>query len=136
MLLLIEALNDYNCVLVTYDGPNNVVQNPQIVRHYTIRHVLSDLGAFFSFFIKLSMIVFQEKPALVLSTGGEISLPIMYISKLYYGAKTMFIECSAQVKTPSYTGRLIYPVADLVLVQWPSLLGAYGAKAEYVGGLV
>ena len=136
MLCLMEALSGYNCVLVTYSGPNNESKNKLFSSQYTISHVFSGLSSFVMFFITLARIVIRERPAVVFSTGGEISLPVMYLGKLLYRSKNIFVESAAQVKKPSRTGRLIYPAADLFLVQWPALKAVYGRKAEYAGCLI
>ena len=48
--------------------------------------------------------------------------------------KVIYLETFARVNDRSLTGRLVYPIADLFLVQWESLLEFY-PKAKYVGGV-
>ncbi|WP_307816097.1 hypothetical protein [Thermobrachium celere] len=43
------------------------------------------------------------------------------------------MESFAKVNTPNLSGKLIYPIADLFIVQWPELLKFY-PKAKYLGG--
>jgi hypothetical protein len=40
------------------------------------------------------------------------------------------------VKNPSLAGKLIFPIADLFLVQWESLCEILGEKAKYVGRVI
>ena len=75
----------------------------------------------------------REKPDFVVTTGALISFPFCVYAKLM-GAKVIYIETFARVKDRSLTGRLVYPIADLFLVQWESLLQFY-PKAKYVGGI-
>lgn len=83
--------------------------------------------------IKAVKILIKEKPDVIVSTGGgEIAVPFSYIGKIL-GAKIIFIESMARITTPSAGGRLVYPVSDLFLVQWESLLKQYGKKAKYWG---
>lgn len=49
--------------------------------------------------------------------------------------RTVYVESWARVKRLSLSGRLLEPVVDKFLVQWPQLERA-GGRAEYVGGLV
>ncbi len=77
----------------------------------------------------------QEKPDYVVSSGAMMCIPFIYLSKLF-GLKIIYIECSAQVTEPSYTGKIIYPISDHFFVQWKSLLKKYGKKAEYFGNLL
>jgi len=51
------------------------------------------------------------------------------------GIKTIFIESWTRVIQPTVTGRIVYPVSDVFLVQWGSLLSKYGKKAKYEGGI-
>ena len=81
-------------------------------------------------------ILLKERPDVVISTGGgEIAVPFCYVGKLL-GAKVILIETLTRIKTRSAAGRLIYPIADLFLVQWESLLTKYGKKAQYWGNVI
>ena len=81
-------------------------------------------------------IMLKERPDVVISTGGgEIAVPFCYVGKLL-GAKVMFIETLARVTTRSGAGKLIYPIADLFLVQWELILKKYGKKAQYWGKVI
>jgi len=86
--------------------------------------------------LKIFFILLKERPQVLFSTGGEIALPCFYIGKLLFRMKLIYMECSAQVFNPSLTGKWVYPITDLFLVQWKSLLEKYGPKATYAGGLI
>jgi UDP-N-acetylglucosamine:LPS N-acetylglucosamine transferase len=81
-------------------------------------------------------ILMKEKPDALVSTGAEVALPAFYMGKVFFRLPTVYVECSAQVVSPSLTGRLIYPVSSLFLVQWQTLLAHYGPKARYEGGFI
>jgi len=81
-------------------------------------------------------ILIKERPDALVSTGAEVALPMFYMGKLIFRLPTVYVECSAQVVSPSLTGRLVYPVADMFLVQWEGLLRHYGKKASYRGGFI
>ena len=49
-----------------------------------------------------------------------------------FGSKIIYIETFANSETKSLTGRLVYPIADLFIVQWESMLKLY-PKAIYGG---
>ena len=81
-------------------------------------------------------ILLKERPDVVISTGGgEIAVPFCYAGKLL-GAKVILIESLTRGTTRSAAGKLIYPIADLFLVQWESLLKLYGKKARYWGNVL
>jgi UDP-N-acetylglucosamine:LPS N-acetylglucosamine transferase len=77
----------------------------------------------------------RERPDAIVSLGAEIALPFFYLSKLL-GIRTIFIESWCRVENLSKTGRLVYPIADVFLVQWPQLLRICGPKAQYQGAVI
>ena len=88
---------------------------------------------FVKLLIAAGKIMLREKPDLVVTTGALVSFPFCVYGKLM-GAKVVYLETFARVNDRSLTGRLVYPIADLFLVQWESLLEFY-PKAKYVGGV-
>lgn len=76
--------------------------------------------------------LWRERPAVIVSTGSEIAIPFFYLGRML-GIKTLYVESCCRVRTPSGTGRLVYPVADRFFVQWESLLERFGPKAEFGG---
>lgn len=98
---------------------------PNIVR----RNPLSWLvGAFLSL-----RIAFKERPDVVITTGAGIVVFFCIFAKLF-GAKLIFLESMARVESPTLTARILYPFADLFLVQWPGLQKFF-PKAKFVGRL-
>jgi UDP-N-acetylglucosamine:LPS N-acetylglucosamine transferase len=89
-------------------------------------HFISNLAqkpwTFFNSIFHLLALLHNIKPVCLVSTGGELAIPAFIIGKLFFRTRLVFIECSAQVRTPSLTGRLLYPFCDLFLVQWKPLL--------------
>ena len=88
--------------------------------------------------IKLIMTFFQsilvflkEKPNVIISTGAGVTIPICYLAKLF-DKKVIYIESFSRVTEPSIAGRIAYPISDLFIVQWKSLLNFY-KKAVYGG---
>ena len=74
-----------------------------------------------------------EKPDFIITTGALIAFPFCVFAKMR-SVKVIYIESFARVNNQSLTGKLVYPLADLFLVQWESLLKLY-PKAKYVGGI-
>jgi len=103
-------------------------------RHYTLQDPFSPVR-FFVVISRVVRILVKESPSVIVSTGSEITIPFFYLGKLL-GAKLVYLECSAQVYTPSITGRIVNPITDLFLVQWKNLVGKYWKKARYAGGLI
>jgi beta-1,4-N-acetylglucosaminyltransferase len=86
-------------------------------------------------FLSTFRILAKEKPKLIVSTGSEIAIPAFYLAKLFR-IKTIFIESWTRFIEPSGTGKMVYPVADIFLVQWERLLDKYGRKAKYEGAII
>ncbi len=78
-------------------------------------------------------IMLEEKPDSVISTGALATFPICVIAKLF-GKKVIYIESFARVDEPSLTGKLMYHVADLFIVQWEEMMEFY-PNAVYGGGI-
>lgn len=85
-------------------------------------------GVLFSLYYAL-----KERPDLVISTGAGVTVFFCFFSKLM-GAKLVFLESVAKVTRPTLTARMIYPISDLFIVQWPDLR-RYFPKAIYAGRL-
>lgn len=78
-------------------------------------------------------ILHREKPKVVITTGALAAVPFCWIQKLRRG-KVIYIESFARVHNASLSGKLVYPFADLFLVQWEPMQEVY-PKAKYVGGI-
>jgi hypothetical protein len=78
-------------------------------------------------------IIRKEKPKLIISSGAGVAVPFFYIGKIF-GAKTIFIEVFDRMDKPTMTGKLVYPVADIFIVQWEEMKKVY-PKAINLGGI-
>lgn len=106
-------------------------------RQYYVRQINRKESRFFLHFlqilIKSVQIVIKEKPDVIISTGALATFPLCFIGKII-GKKIIYIESFARIDSPSLTGRLIYPFADLFLIQWEELKKVY-PRAIYIGSL-
>lgn len=100
-------------------------------------HFVSDPGRkllnIFLCFFQSFRIFLIETPDIVISTGAGVSVPICFIAKLMM-KKVIFIESFSRVFCPSFSGRLVYLISDLFIVQWKPLLKFY-KKAKYGGSI-
>jgi beta-1,4-N-acetylglucosaminyltransferase len=132
MFALMEAFSGEEIVLVTYESPRT--------RHLPHRtYLMPNIGTsprrMLAALQRFVAIYRKERPELIISTGSEIAIPAFYSAKLM-GIPTIFVESWCRVRTTSLSGRLVYPVADQFLVQWPELERLYGRKARYVGAVI
>ena len=71
------------------------------------------------------------KPKVIITTGTHTAVPMCYIAKCF-GSKVIFIETFANRTTKTLAGKLVYPIADVFIVQWENMLKLY-PKAIYLG---
>ena len=88
---------------------------------------------FILLFFQSLKIILEEKPDCSISTGALATFPICVWGKLL-GKKVIYIESFARVDEPSLTGKLMYHVADLFIVQWKEMMEFY-PNAIYGGGI-
>lgn len=87
-------------------------------------HLFSYIFKFSFNVLKSFYLYFKIRPKYIVSTGTHTAVPICYIGKLF-GSKIIFIETFANSKTKTLSGKLVYPIADLFIVQWESMLKLY-----------
>lgn len=115
----------------------NYKVNSKDIRTYEVAQINRREKFFIINFIKLFIhsffIYFKEKPDIVLSTGALSTIPILLIAKLFR-KKIIFIESFSKINTPTVTGKLMYKIADLFIVQWEEMKEHY-PNAMYGGGI-
>lgn len=86
----------------------------------------------FAFNIFKSLVVFlKQMPDAVVTTGTHTAVPMCYIAKIFR-KKVIYIETFANRNTKTVAGKLVYPIADVFVVQWEEMLKLY-PKAECWG---
>lgn len=83
--------------------------------------------------IKSLVLFIKIRPSYVVTTGTHTAVPMCYIAKLFK-KKIIFIETFANSETKTMSGKLVYPIADLFIVQWEGMLKLY-PKAVLGGGI-
>jgi len=98
-------------------------------RNYLFKYIFK-----FSYNIVKSFLYFlREMPDVIVTTGAHTAVPTCYIAKLFR-KKVIFIESFAKTSTPTLSGKLVYPIADLFIVQWEEMKKHY-PKAVYGGSI-
>ena len=88
---------------------------------------------YFKMFMECFTIYIKYRPAVIVSTGSYIAVPLFIAGKIC-GSKLIFIESNAMVYSKTTTGKLVEKLADAIYVQWPEMLNVY-PKATYCGTL-
>jgi beta-1,4-N-acetylglucosaminyltransferase len=133
LMALKEALKKYDKFWVTFKSPitKSTLKGEKF---YLVDDPRRNLLKFIPLFFQSLSIFLKEMPDMVMTTGAGVAIPFCLIAKLL-GKKLVFIESFARTKTPSMTGKILYPFSDLFLVQWRENLKSYGEDAKYVGPL-
>lgn len=63
-------------------------------------------------------------PDYIITTGTHTAGPMCCIGKIF-GSKVIYIETFANMVTKTSTGKLVYPMSDLFVVQWESMRKLY-----------
>lgn len=82
---------------------------------------------------KSLILYFKYHPDYIVTTGAHTAVVMSYIGKIF-GSKIVYIETFANINTKTVTGKLLYPISDLFIVQWQEMLKLY-PKAKYFGGV-
>lgn len=97
----------------------------------TKSHLLKYIFIFIYNIIKSLYLYFKIRPKYIVTTGTHTCVPICYLGKIF-GTKIIYIETFANIHTKTLTGKLIYPISNLFIIQWESMLKLY-PKAKFGG---
>ena len=85
----------------------------------------------YTFVVFKSMFIFGRiKPDVIVSTGTHTAVPICLLGKIFK-KKIIYIETYANINKKTLTGRILYPISDLFIVQWKEMKKLY-PKAIYI----
>ncbi|NOY24227.1 MAG: UDP-N-acetylglucosamine--LPS N-acetylglucosamine transferase [Acidobacteria bacterium] len=119
---------------VTFDGPDSrcLLKAEQVIFGYhptnrNIWNLIRNTGV-------AIRTLWRERPDMIVTTGAGIALPFAYVGWLM-GIPAIYVESYTRITAFSLTGKLVYPIAKRVLVQWPELAERY-RKAEYGGQVI
>ena len=130
ILELSKAFEGHEKFFISYD----TVRTRDLDNKYLLQNIGRNPIRFLAIIPGIFHILRKEKPDIILSTGAEIAIPVFIIAKIFR-IRTIFIESLCRIKQPSHTGKIVYPLADIFLVQWESLLAKYGKKARFRGSV-
>ena len=115
---------------IKFPGKVYKMCNPRLMKDKSV------IKVFFNMFpatINAFKILWKARSRTIISAGPSLTIPLFWLAKLM-GMKTIFLESWVRVHHGSITGKLVYPVSDLFLVQWETMKKVY-PKAVYAGRL-
>jgi len=72
----------------------------------------------------------RERPTVIISTGAAAAVPFFYLGKLLFRTRTVYVECIDRVDLATLTAKLVKPVTDLYVCQWPTQLPTMKRRVE------
>lgn len=72
----------------------------------------------------------KEKPDLIISSGAAVAVPFFWLGKMR-GSKLIYIEIFDRIDKPTLTGRLVYPITDVFIVQWEEMKKVYPKAVNF-----
>lgn len=130
MLQLKEMFKEYDYTIITEKTKSNLkLKDKYKDRIYftiygTKDHMLTYPFKLLGNCFKSLYYYLKTRPDYIVTTGAHTAGPMCLIGKIF-GSKIIYIETFANMKTKTITGRLLYPVSDLFVVQWESMKELY-----------
>lgn len=133
LLKLLPVLNKHKLFFVTPAfHMKNILNNYET---YFVKNPGRNLLKFITHSIRSFFILLKERPDVVITTGAGLVVPICFMAKFIFRSKIIFIETFSRIDKPSLTGRIVYHISNLFIIQWKQLKKFYGDKAVYGGQL-
>lgn len=137
LLQLKPLFTKYDSYLVTEKTKSNMYLREKyhgktyFLVYGTKSHLFSYIFKFIYNIFKSLVLMIKINPDVVVTTGTHTAVPMCYIAKLFH-KKVIFIETFANSRTKTKAGSMVYPIADVFIVQWESMLELY-PKAVFGG---
>ena len=136
LVQLKPLMDKYDSMLITEKNETTEYlkkefDNVKYLRYGTKSNKLKSIYIFGMNIIDSFINVWRFRPDVIITTGTHTAVPTCYIGKIF-GAKVVFIETFANIKSKTVSGKLVYPIADKFIVQWESMKEKY-KKSDYWG---
>ncbi len=139
MLQLSPLFEKYDYHIITEKDEANIVlkekygEKIDFLPYGTRSKIISYIFKYFYLCLKTIYYYFKIRPEVIITTGTHTAGPMCILGKIFR-SKVIYIETYANRNKKTATGRLIYPIADLFIVQWEEMLKLY-PKAVYGGSI-
>ena len=130
LMKLKPMFKDYDYHILTEKTKTNSHLNDEYgsrihyVPYGTQDHLFKYVFIFIFNWIKSFFLFLRYRPEYIVTTGTHTAVPMCYIAHLFK-AKVIWIETLANATTPTKAGAMVKDIADLIIVQWESMLEVY-----------
>lgn len=91
--------------------------------------IFSYIFLFFYLILKSFVLFIKIKPDVIVSTGTHTTVPMCYFAKIFR-KKVIYIETYANITKKTLSGKIVYPISDLFIVQWEEMKKLYPNAIE------
>ena len=129
LLQLKSLFKDYDYYLITEKTKSNLFlkckhKHVNFLVYGTKDHKFSYIFKFIYNLIKSLILYIKIRPKVIVTTGTHTAVPMCYIGKAF-GSKVIYIETFANRLTKTLSGKMVYPISDVFIVQWEELIELY-----------
>jgi UDP-N-acetylglucosamine:LPS N-acetylglucosamine transferase len=132
--LAIEGFSFREQYWLTYKSPHLELFLADKKHHFVMNTSSTNIITWIINTLQSFRILYLEKPDLIISTGAGVSFPTIFLGKLFFKCKVIFIVSAADVTMASRTPLKAYRYSDLFLVQWPELQKLF-PNSKHIGVL-
>jgi len=136
IMQLRQVFKKYDHFVVTARTKRTEYLKDKNEKYYLITDPKRSIIRYLKLICESFSILLKEKPDVIITTGAGAAVPICMLGKLIFNTKLIYIESITRIFEPSLSGKILYPISDLFLVQWMYLLDRYGEKAQYCGQVI
>jgi len=139
LMQLSPLFEKYNYYIVTEkDKANEALKEKYKEKLYFLPYgtrskIITYIFKYLFLCLKTIYLYIKIRPKVIITTGTHTAGPMCVLGKIC-GSKIIYIETFANTSKKTATGKLIYPIADLFIVQWEEMLKLY-PKAIYGGSI-
>jgi beta-1,4-N-acetylglucosaminyltransferase len=130
LLLLKRWLDSQDVAVATFEKPDSIDR----ISHWRIYGLHWPTNRHIPNLLRNSLVAIRvmltERPDLIISSGAAGAVPFFYLAKCFPRTRTVFIECYDRITLPTLTARIVRPVADLFIAQWPTQLPTWPRRID------
>lgn len=130
LLELQPLFNKYNSYLITEKDKSTIdlkkiyKKKIRYLPYCTRSKMISYIFKYMYLIMKSIYFFIKIRPDIIITTGTHTAVPICYIAK-FFKKKIIYIETLANINKQTLTGKIIYPISNLFIVQWENMLKFY-----------
>ena len=106
--------------------PFNPIFSGKLRRYFSVRNVIDVWYVLLGFFQSIRLLL-RERPALLISAGAYVSVPLHWVGKLL-GVRSVILQQDLEI---GLSNKLMAPFASRIFVSLPEALNYFSKKTVY-----